>query len=72
MILPDAETISYINMFFHLFISNLLICKFLLKDGGDSKSIDLTEKQAIRLFVLLSLDMLVNVIWGIYRFFSDV
>lgn len=66
MTLPDAETISNINMIFQLLIANLMIYQFFKID------FDLEYKKAIRLLIFQFINLLVNLVWVIYRFFSDV
>jgi|GEM_PF-5333769 hypothetical protein len=66
MTLPDAETISNINMIFQLLIANLMIYQFFKID------FDLEYKKAIRLLIFQFINLLVNLVWVIYRFFGDV
>lgn len=66
MTLPDAETISNINMTFQLLIANLMIYQFFKID------FDLEYKKAIRLLIFQFINLLVNLVWVIYRFFGDV
>ena len=66
MTLPDAETISNINMIFQLLIANLMIYQFFKID------FDLEYKKAVRLLIFQFINLLVNLVWVIYRFFGDV
>lgn len=66
MTLPDAETISNINMIFQLLIANLMMYQFFKID------FDLEYKKAIRLLIFQFINLLVNLVWVIYRFFGDV
>ena len=60
MTLPDAETISNINMIFQLLIANLMIYQFFKID------FDLEYKKAIRLLIFQFINLLVNLVWVIY------
>ena len=60
------KTISNINMIFQLLIANLMIYQFFKID------FDLEYKKAIRLLIFQFINLLVNLVWVIYRFFGDV